>query len=770
MNNSWKKITFVVLLICAFFIAPACATGTGAIDDPYLITNSTELQSIQNDLSAYYQLVNDIDLTGVTWTPIGNISTPFFGHVDGDGHTISNLVYSNINVDNVGLFSIAGSGASFVDVTLDSCSITGNSYVAGLIGQVIMSVGAHDDCVITNVDVTNCDIYANTSYAGTLVARTYTNAYTKISYCDVSCGNVTTGSTNCGGLMGNGADSASVLEMNDCTVDAMVIITGSSSCGGLMGYGAGSASVLEMNDCTVMNSVITTGSNACGGLMGNGAFSASDCTVTACTVTNCVITTGSADCGGLMGNGATSASVANVTDCTVTECTVYGTTGTASGLVAFGDATSNLTINNCEVDYTTILAGSGSTAGLLVTAAGNTTITNCDISNSNIKATVNFAPAGAYDPATCTASGITNNATNYLEAKTFTVTRTTETMSCAFTVEKLGGAVTVGGDGHVTSGHLWVFGDGDFSADLATTTSHTYAIGGTETSSITLTNKFVPAGSVLTKIFTLDTTKLLSNISILPTTLIGDETLTFNASSDTAATLDWQISIDGVWTTIATATSLGNNAVVTATYVVPNTLPDNTYLFRLDANNIAGHTYSPSTLVTINHYPLATITSPTTGDKTIEHTEYTFTADYLFTPTAYLWSFGDGATATTASATHTYTASGDYNITLTVTNVYGSSTTSLQQTTEATYYSYTLNEASETMTGAMGLVALIPLVLAGILVFTIIKGGANLTPQIVALLVTIGAVVVVIYIIIILGGFVDKSSLEIMEIVANFNK
>jgi PKD repeat protein len=51
-----------------------------------------------------------------------------------------------------------------------------------------------------------------------------------------------------------------------------------------------------------------------------------------------------------------------------------------------------------------------------------------------------------------------------------------------------------------------------------------------------------------------------------------------------------------------------------------------------------------------------------------------FTDQSRGNPTEWLWEFGDGATSTEQNPSHTYSAAGSYNITLTVTNAYGSDT------------------------------------------------------------------------------------------------
>jgi hypothetical protein len=76
--------------------------GNGTTADPYVLTNASELQAMEDDLGANYTLVADIDATGTaTWNngskfdPVA--TTPFFGGTgfsgtfDGAGHTISGL-------------------------------------------------------------------------------------------------------------------------------------------------------------------------------------------------------------------------------------------------------------------------------------------------------------------------------------------------------------------------------------------------------------------------------------------------------------------------------------------------------------------------------------------------------------------------------------------------------------------------------------------------------------------------------------------------------
>lgn len=60
-----RYICMAVYLIA--FLSSSMATaafsgaGSGTADDPYEISTCTELQEMENNLSAHYELVNDID-------------------------------------------------------------------------------------------------------------------------------------------------------------------------------------------------------------------------------------------------------------------------------------------------------------------------------------------------------------------------------------------------------------------------------------------------------------------------------------------------------------------------------------------------------------------------------------------------------------------------------------------------------------------------------------------------------------------------------------
>ncbi|GAI57064.1 unnamed protein product, partial [marine sediment metagenome] len=78
-------------------------TGSGTQADPHIIYDIDDLQAMEDDLSAYYELANDIDASAtVGWNagggfaPIGDSVNEFVGQLDGKGYTIDSLAKGRI--------------------------------------------------------------------------------------------------------------------------------------------------------------------------------------------------------------------------------------------------------------------------------------------------------------------------------------------------------------------------------------------------------------------------------------------------------------------------------------------------------------------------------------------------------------------------------------------------------------------------------------------------------------------------------------------------
>lgn len=110
---------------------------------------------------------------------------------------------------------------------------------------------------------------------------------------------------------------------------------------------------------------------------------------------------------------------------------------------------------------------------------------------------------------------------------------------------------------------------------------------------------------------------------------------------------------------------------------------DNEDLFTVDRLLVCDRAFSQLTLTNPHNYSLSVsldyvtlnaplvadfLTSTATGGVPLA---VAFTDTSIGTPTSWLWDFGDGTTSVLESPTHTYTSAGLYDVTLTVTNIYG---------------------------------------------------------------------------------------------------
>lgn len=127
----------------------------------FKITTAEELIAFSKHVNEENQfatacLLNDIDMTGKTWVPIGKdgFTTNFRGFFDGRGHTISGLrCESN---EAVGLFGTVHHGAEIRNVIIGADCVltgTGNSGVGAIVGEV--PIGWHWGHVV----IENCANY-----------------------------------------------------------------------------------------------------------------------------------------------------------------------------------------------------------------------------------------------------------------------------------------------------------------------------------------------------------------------------------------------------------------------------------------------------------------------------------------------------------------------------------------------------------------------------------------------------------------------------------
>jgi hypothetical protein len=141
-----KSIIVLTMALPVFLVLcrPALAfsgSGSGTEAVPYVITTVQQLQEMQNELDACYELGNDIDAADTkTWNggqgflPVGTTLNPFTGTFDGQEHVITSLFINRPTTNEVGLFGYIGDGAVVCNVGLAEVDITARINSGSLVG------------------------------------------------------------------------------------------------------------------------------------------------------------------------------------------------------------------------------------------------------------------------------------------------------------------------------------------------------------------------------------------------------------------------------------------------------------------------------------------------------------------------------------------------------------------------------------------------------------------------------------------------------------
>ena len=235
--------------------------GTAA--NPIRIDSVADLQVLTDNGTCYrsayvFRQTADLDLTGLTWTPIGSYDDAFpgvyddafNGTYDGGGRTITGLTVSVGNY--AGLFG-ATANATLRRLTLTGAHVTATNAHAGVLAGRLYTSTVEDVHVRTSTVLAPSAV-PNYGYAGGLVGEAYDSTLTTIST-DVA---VTVAGINAGGVAASTVGST----LTDTTAIGAVA-AGGGWAGGLIGL-ACQTNVTRTSAAGAVNS----GSGAGGGLIG----------------------------------------------------------------------------------------------------------------------------------------------------------------------------------------------------------------------------------------------------------------------------------------------------------------------------------------------------------------------------------------------------------------------------------------------------------------------------------------------------------------------
>ena len=325
-----KKVLSLLLTLCLVMTflpmaafaaeAPLFSGGTGTQQDPWLITSQADLIALAEFLNSgnaeqfdadaagvgnchgyYFKQTADIDLTGVTWEPIGYSGSYYFaGNYDGGGHSITNAV-STGKVDpdgfaTAGIFGwVAFGSVANLHVKSANFVATGQneySYVGGIAGVCYGSS-------IKNCSVENSSLESrrnnNNNCAGSIVGYSTGGTFEK---CAAENNQVKTMAYG-GGFVGEVDDGYGVgnSTFTNCYVANCTVISetddsqGTSFSGGFAGEIT--ASTLTIQNCYVYQATLSTVGNAvpqgtgvfAGNLWGGSTIADTNCFFGACGIT-----------------------------------------------------------------------------------------------------------------------------------------------------------------------------------------------------------------------------------------------------------------------------------------------------------------------------------------------------------------------------------------------------------------------------------------------------------------------------------------------------
>ncbi len=198
-----------------------------------LVTFASRVNAGETSLNA--TLTADIDLTGQTWTPIGNSTNKYAGTFDGQGYAITNFEYTSTG--NGGLFGY------IENATIKNFSIGGSIDVTG--GTASGVIGYSKSSTISGIHSS----LAITTSAGTAVGHVggvvgSLNQNDNVSGCSFS-GSITANanSHNCfGGIVGYMTDNDKI--QNCANYGSITYSKNNCYAGGIEGYiNATSASI-----------------------------------------------------------------------------------------------------------------------------------------------------------------------------------------------------------------------------------------------------------------------------------------------------------------------------------------------------------------------------------------------------------------------------------------------------------------------------------------------------------------------------------------------
>ncbi len=237
--------------------------GEGTLENPYKITKAYDFTQIENNLTACYEVVNDIDFQNVVF---GGINGEFTGKLNGGNFEIKNIV-----LDGCGMFRMVMDSAVIENMVLVNpiLSVSKFSDVVGiLVNEMVGNFTEAGDGFggkISNIHVINPYIFDIDGFSGRLggIAGSV-SFYTTVEGCSMMGANINLPKAGVvGGVVGEISTTSLV---SACAFDG--IIEGGAKVGGIVAYSDAGDKIVN---CHVVADLF--GTETIGGIVGESARS-----------------------------------------------------------------------------------------------------------------------------------------------------------------------------------------------------------------------------------------------------------------------------------------------------------------------------------------------------------------------------------------------------------------------------------------------------------------------------------------------------------------
>ena len=144
-----KEYTYTVSLAAAYPGYTDDGNGNYTVTSAEGLKNIAKLVNEEGKTDINITLTDNIDLTGIDWTPIGiDYNHQYTGTFDGGGHTITGLTVTGSN-EYTGLFGRIGFGGKVMNVKLEGVQIESDNETSAVGGVAGWSYGNIENCSVS---------------------------------------------------------------------------------------------------------------------------------------------------------------------------------------------------------------------------------------------------------------------------------------------------------------------------------------------------------------------------------------------------------------------------------------------------------------------------------------------------------------------------------------------------------------------------------------------------------------------------------------------